>query len=66
MKYHKFGGLLYFAQRNETKRNETERNETGNLRVQYAKMWKIIFSRWNAPLGSSCRSRECKGELLVS
>ena len=31
-------GLLYFAQRNETKRNETERNETRNLRVRYAKM----------------------------
>ena len=54
------------TKRNETKRNGTKRNETGNLRVRYAKMWKIIFSRWNALLGSSCRSRECKGKLLVS
>ena len=44
----------------------TKRNETRNLRVRYAKMWKIIFSQWNALFGSSCRSRECKGELLVS
>ena len=49
-----------------TKRNETEGNETGYLRVRYAKMWKIIFSQWNALFGSSCRSRECEGELLVS
>ena len=29
-------------------------------------MWKIIFSQWNLLLGSSCRSKECEGELLVS
>ena len=48
--------LLYFAQR----------NETGHLRVRYSKMWKFIFSQWNALLGSSCRSGECVGELLLS